>query len=148
MVSPGTAENRQVCLIDRSRRSNDLHMQLSSLLDQVAGIAREGIEDNLDPGCIVVFKKASAAATEIKQMVKAEIQTHISKGKWVKPGWKSGNASSADTYTTRPQVTRKTAWTRERPFHTCQTTGFAPLAVPARPQVTERKSCAFCSPRI
>lgn len=72
----------EASLIERSRRSNDLHMQLSALLDQVAGIAREGIEDNLDPGCIGVFKKASAAAIEIKQMVKAEIQTHISKGKW------------------------------------------------------------------
>ncbi|TDA70107.1 MAG: rubredoxin [Clostridia bacterium] len=69
-------------LIDRSRRTNDLHLQLSALLDKVATAAQEGIDDNLDPGCVNVFKKAAVAATEIKQMIKAEIQTHISKGKW------------------------------------------------------------------
>lgn len=78
----GQIAAEEATLIDRSRRSNDLHLQLSALLDQVATAAQEGIEDNLDPGCVGVFKKASTAATEIKQMVKAEIQTHISKGKW------------------------------------------------------------------
>jgi predicted nucleic acid-binding Zn-ribbon protein len=66
----------------RSRFSNDLHMQLSAKLDKVLKIAEAGIEDDLDPGCVVVFKKAKEAALVIKQMLKAEIETHISKGKW------------------------------------------------------------------
>lgn len=66
----------------RSRFSNDLHMQLSAQLDIILDIAEEGIEDDLDPGCVVVFKKAKEGALTIKQMIKAEIATHISKGKW------------------------------------------------------------------
>jgi predicted nucleic acid-binding Zn-ribbon protein len=66
----------------RSRFSNDLHMQLSAQLDVVLDIAEAGIEDDLDPGCVVVFKKAKEEALIIKQMIKAEIGTHISKGKW------------------------------------------------------------------
>ncbi|WP_227763141.1 rubredoxin-like domain-containing protein [Zhaonella formicivorans] len=66
----------------RSRFSNDLHMQLSAKLDKIIEIATAGIDDNLDPGCLTVFKRAKEQALILKQMVKAEIQTHISKGKW------------------------------------------------------------------
>ena len=66
----------------RSRFTNDLHMQLSAQLDIILDIAEAGIEDDLDPGCVVVFKKAQEQALILKQMLKAEIVTHISKGKW------------------------------------------------------------------
>jgi len=66
----------------RSRFSNDLHMQLSTQLDVILDIAEDGIEDNLDPGCLAIFTKAKEQALILKQMIKAEIATHISKGKW------------------------------------------------------------------
>ncbi len=68
--------------IKRSRLTNDLHMELNSLLIQVEGIADAGIEDNLDPGCVSIFKEAKEFAVKLRQSVKAEIQTHISKEKW------------------------------------------------------------------
>jgi len=69
-------------LIDRSRLTNDLHMQLSGLLDKILQIAEAGINDNLDPGCVAIFTKVKQDSTLTKQYVKAEIQTHIGKGKW------------------------------------------------------------------
>lgn len=72
----------QANLIERSRLSNDLHMQLSALLDKVGEIAEKGIEDNLDPGCVKIFTRAKQCAHELKQSIKAEIATHIGKGKW------------------------------------------------------------------
>jgi rubredoxin len=69
-------------LIERSRFSNDLHMKLDAKLDKIIKIAEKGIKDNLDPTCVVVFNKAKSEAIIIKQMLKAEIQSHIGKGKW------------------------------------------------------------------
>ena len=54
---------------------------ISAQLDVVLDIAEAGIEDDLIR-CVVVFKKAKEEALIIKQMIKAEIGTHISKGKW------------------------------------------------------------------
>lgn len=69
-------------LIERSRLTNQLHMELGCLMGKVQKIAEQGIADNLDPGCVTVFRKALQSAVEVLQSVKAEIQTHISKGKW------------------------------------------------------------------
>jgi rubredoxin len=69
-------------LIDRSRLTNSLHMKLASLLEHVSEVSKEGVEDALDPACVAIFTKASQEAHTISQMIKAEIQTHISKGKW------------------------------------------------------------------
>lgn len=68
--------------IYRSDKSNDLHIQLIRLAMKMDKIAREGIEDNLDPGCVHVFETAKAHAWEIKQMAKAELAGHIGKGKF------------------------------------------------------------------
>lgn len=69
-------------LVERSRLTNSLHVELLGLLAQVQDLAESGIEDNLDPGCLAIFKKAQQAAVELSQSVKAEIQAHINKGKW------------------------------------------------------------------
>ncbi|HAW70835.1 MAG TPA: rubredoxin, partial [Firmicutes bacterium] len=42
----------------------------------------KGIEDQLDPPCVQLFEKAAAEAHQIQQMVKAELQGHMNKGKW------------------------------------------------------------------
>ena len=69
-------------LISRSRKTNCLHMHLNSLLCEVKKVADQGIEDNLDPGCMTVFTKAKEDAEQLQQCVKAEIETHVKKGKW------------------------------------------------------------------
>lgn len=69
-------------LVEGSRFTNDLHMTLASLLTEVLEVAEAGIEDDLDPGCVVVFKEAQKQARKVRQMAIAEIATHVSKGKW------------------------------------------------------------------
>ncbi|RKO67935.1 rubredoxin-like domain-containing protein [Desulfofundulus salinus] len=69
-------------LIDRSRYSNNLHAKLIALMQKVEALADEGIKDNLDPGCLTMFQAAKKQAQILAQMARAEIQTHISKGKW------------------------------------------------------------------
>jgi len=69
-------------LIHRSRVSNQLHMELSGLLEQVKEVAEMGIEDELDPGCVGIFKNALQTAVELQQSIKAELAVHVAKGKW------------------------------------------------------------------
>jgi len=69
-------------LIERSRLSNSLHVKLSALFGEVEDAATRGIEDNLDPRCVEIFTQAKEVAWMLRQRSKAEIQTHIAKGKW------------------------------------------------------------------
>ncbi|NLG85220.1 MAG: rubredoxin [Firmicutes bacterium] len=69
-------------LLERSRPSNALHAELHALMGKVTELANRGIEDNLDPGCLAVFRYALGKAQVIQSMVKAEIATHQAKGKW------------------------------------------------------------------
>ncbi|MFQ6013963.1 MAG: rubredoxin-like domain-containing protein [Anaerolineae bacterium] len=69
-------------LVERARFTNGLHMQLYTLLDQVAALAEKGIEDDLDPPCVKIFKQAKEEAWVTQQRIKAEIQGHMNKGKW------------------------------------------------------------------
>lgn len=69
-------------LIERSRLSNSLHMRMATLLDEVLEVAKKGIDDNLDPRCLEIFTMAKEQAWIIRQRNKAEIQSHIGKGKW------------------------------------------------------------------
>ena len=75
-------EDKAMELIERARFTNGLHMQLYILLEQVIDLAEDGVDDNLDPACVKVFKKALTEAEILQQSIKAEIQGHIGKGKW------------------------------------------------------------------
>lgn len=66
----------------RSEKTNDLYAELIDLLNQVEDVADCGIEDNLDPSCAKIFAKAKAEAKLLKQLAKAEVAGHVSKGKW------------------------------------------------------------------
>lgn len=68
--------------IYRSDATNDYHMQLVKLAMQINEIADKGIEDDLDPNCVHVFQAAKKAAWQIKQRSKAEIASHMQKGKF------------------------------------------------------------------
>lgn len=69
-------------LIEKSRVTNDIHVQLLSLLDNVLVLAEEGREEDLDPGCNKIFDALIKSSTEYRQSIKAEIQAHMNKGKW------------------------------------------------------------------
>ena len=69
-------------LVRRSRFSNDLHMELTALLRKVVEIGKAGEEDNLDPGCLHIFRRVQEGASMMHQWIKAEIEVHQSKGKW------------------------------------------------------------------
>lgn len=69
-------------LVARSRFTNDLHVQLQSLLQEVMSVAERGIKDNLDPRCLEIFTQARDLAWMLRQRSKTEVQTHIGKGKW------------------------------------------------------------------
>ncbi|HOK70575.1 MAG TPA: rubredoxin, partial [Bacillota bacterium] len=75
-------DDKETELIRRSRYTNDLHCRLIALMEQVEEIAEAGIDDDLDPGCVAVFKRAREEAWIIGQSAKAEIRAHIAKGKW------------------------------------------------------------------
>ena len=75
-------EDDKAELIEKSSITNDIHMELAAALEQIIGLAEEGQEINLDPGCYKIFTEAIETATILRQCIKAEIQTHISKGKW------------------------------------------------------------------
>lgn len=68
--------------IVRSEKTNDLYAQMLRLLDKLEGVADCGIEDNLDPSCAKIFARTKAYAKLLKQLAKAEVAGHVSKGKW------------------------------------------------------------------
>ena len=68
--------------VESSRFTNNLHMQLYVLFEQVMDVAEDGIDENLDPNCVKIFKKAVAEAEILQQSIKAELQGHMKKGKW------------------------------------------------------------------
>lgn len=71
-----------VTLIERSRKTNQLHMELLTQLQRVLETAEAGIQDNLDPPCVKLFEYARGQAYTIQQMIKAELAGHMGKGKW------------------------------------------------------------------
>ncbi|NLY31892.1 MAG: rubredoxin [Firmicutes bacterium] len=75
-------DEKRVGLIERSRFGNSLLMELGSHLAVIMELAELGIEDDLDPACVKLYKECKDFATFARQSLKAEIETHISKGKW------------------------------------------------------------------
>ncbi len=69
-------------LVAKSRRTNDIHMEIAALLGRVLALSEEGSSINLDPGCKAIFEKSKAAAASLQQQIKAELAAHMNKGKW------------------------------------------------------------------
>lgn len=69
-------------LIEKSARTNSLEMELFGVMETVVDICEEGIEINLDPGCLNLFKKAKVEAMVMMETLKAELKTHMAKGKF------------------------------------------------------------------
>ena len=69
-------------LVERSRQSNTLHARLVALGRKIEQVCREGIDDDLDPGCVKVFHTSLAHSYEIMKLSMTEMQGHMNKGKW------------------------------------------------------------------
>lgn len=69
-------------LVTKSRFTNDLHLHLLGLLQEVEALSADGISEDLDPGCVGLFERAKTTAVELIAGIKAEIAGHVSKGKW------------------------------------------------------------------
>jgi rubredoxin len=66
----------------KSERTNDIHMEIIGLAEKIGALAQEGIDIDLDPPCVALFKAAVKEARIIKQRSKAELEGHMKKGKW------------------------------------------------------------------
>ena len=66
----------------KADRTNTLHMELAAACEKLMELCQEGIDLNLDPGCLVTFEKGKQELKVIKQRCKAEIATHVEKSKW------------------------------------------------------------------
>lgn len=75
-------EKEAADLITRSRYTNSLHMTMASLLVDMADLAEEGIDDNLDPACVKIFTKAREFSVMLQSSIHAELAGHMKKGKW------------------------------------------------------------------
>lgn len=68
--------------IHMSDRTNDIHMEIVTLAGRIATLAQEGIEIDLDPPCVALFKDAIQESWVIKHRSKAELEGHMKRGKW------------------------------------------------------------------
>ena len=75
-------DDEAATLVERSRHTNALHCRLVDLGRQIERACKDGIEDNLDPGCVAVFQRSLASSYEIMKLSSTEMQGHVAKGKW------------------------------------------------------------------
>lgn len=69
-------------LVERSRHTNALHCRLVAIAREIEAVCKDGIQDNLDAGCVDVFQKANAHAYDIMKLSMTEMAGHMGKGKW------------------------------------------------------------------
>lgn len=69
-------------LIEKSRRTNEMHVAISGLYAKVQKWAKTIKDENLDPMCVGIADRILKDTHETIQSIKAEIQGHIGKGKW------------------------------------------------------------------
>jgi rubredoxin len=72
----------QAAIIAKASRTNDLHIVFSHLMDKIVKACDEGIELNLDPGCVALFKAGKEQCEVLKNISKAEMAVHVMKNKW------------------------------------------------------------------
>src|SRR3989338_5530220 len=70
-------------LIDKSRKTNEMHLAIAGLMAKVQKWAETIKEENLDPYCVTIAERVLKDSHEIIQSIKAELESHMNKGKWV-----------------------------------------------------------------
>ena len=69
-------------LIKKSRKTNEMHVAIMGLYAKVQKWADIIKEENLDPACVAIAERVIKDTTETIQSIKAELETHMKKGKW------------------------------------------------------------------
>jgi rubredoxin len=69
-------------LVERSRHTNMLHAKVISLAREIEIACKDGIRDNLDPGCVDAFRKSLEMSYVMMKLSMTEQAIHIGKGKW------------------------------------------------------------------
>jgi rubredoxin len=69
-------------LILKSRKTNEMHIAISGLYAKVQKWAKIIVKENLDPPCVAIAERVLKDTNETIQAIKAEIESHIKKGKW------------------------------------------------------------------
>lgn len=69
-------------LVERARHANALHCRMVDLARNMEKACKNGIDDNLDPNCVAVFRRTLAHSYEIMKLSLTEMQDHIANGKW------------------------------------------------------------------
>lgn len=73
---------QEVLSVQKSRRTNYLHMKALTLLHELLAISEEIIKEDLDPPCIKLANSEKEFAQITIQKIKAELESHMKKGKW------------------------------------------------------------------
>jgi len=76
-ISEGDAQ-----IIDNSRLTNEMHMAVASMYKKIQKWANTIKEENLDPNCVMIADRILRDTHETIQSIKAELQSHMGKGKW------------------------------------------------------------------
>ena len=69
-------------IILKSRRTNHIHEEITTLMARTNKLAEEGTKENLDANCVKIFNRIKKDAYETIQMIKAELAAHVAKEKW------------------------------------------------------------------
>ena len=72
----------QWALVERSRLTNDIHINLLTILPELKTMAQQGIADDLDARCVAVFQRLYDEAEFLERSIKAELNGHMMRGKW------------------------------------------------------------------
>ncbi len=65
-----------------SDRTNDIYCEIIDKIMDIEKLSKEGKEIGLDPNCVKAFDCFVDLAWRVKQVSKAELAAHMSKGKW------------------------------------------------------------------
>lgn len=69
-------------LIEKSRLTNEMHIAISGVYKKVQKWANVIKEENLDGPCVALADRVLKDTHETIQAIKAELETHMKKGKW------------------------------------------------------------------
>jgi len=69
-------------LLLKSRKTNEMHAAMMSLYQKLAKWAKVVKEEELDPNCVKIADRVLKDSHETIQSIKAELESHMKKGKW------------------------------------------------------------------
>jgi predicted nucleic acid-binding Zn-ribbon protein len=75
-------ENDKAALIEKSRKTNAMHMAIASMDAKIQKWAKTIKDENLDPNCVAIAERVLKDTHETIQAIKAELAGHMTKGKW------------------------------------------------------------------